>query len=69
LKIGKRFLLRSGTNSLLSSAAKKGEHMQRLAIKILRGVGYFLTAVVALSVVSGGSTQIEIKPLKTAFKK
>lgn len=43
--------------------------MQRLAIKILRGVGYFLTAVVALSVVSGGSTQIEIKPLKTAFKK
>lgn len=43
--------------------------LQRTALRITRGVGYFLTAAVALSIVSGGSTQIEIKPLKHVFKK
>lgn len=43
--------------------------MKRTALKITRGVGYVLTAAVALSIVSGGSTQIEIKPLKHIFKK
>lgn len=39
------------------------------ALKITRGIGYVLVGAVALSIVSGGSTQIEIKPLKHAFKK
>ena len=39
------------------------------AVKITRYVGYVLTAAVVLSVVSGGSTEIEIKPLKHVFKK
>jgi hypothetical protein len=41
----------------------------RAALKVTRYVGYVLTAAVALSIVSGGSTQIEIKPLKHIFKK